>query len=29
LGWDRETGKPGRGVLEMLGGMENVIQDLL
>jgi aldehyde:ferredoxin oxidoreductase len=29
LGWDKETGKPGRGVLEMLGGMENMIQDLL
>jgi aldehyde:ferredoxin oxidoreductase len=28
LGWDRATGRPGRAVLERLGGMEDVIRDL-
>lgn len=28
LGWDRATGKPDRGGLEAMGGMEDVIRDL-
>ena len=28
IGWDAQTGKPSRGSLESLGGMEDVIEDL-
>jgi aldehyde:ferredoxin oxidoreductase len=28
MGWDRETGKPSRRMLELMGGMDDVIEDL-
>ncbi len=28
IGWDEKTGKPHKGLLEKLGGMDDVIQDL-
>lgn len=28
VGWDLETGKPSRRMLEMMGGMDDVVQDL-
>jgi aldehyde:ferredoxin oxidoreductase len=28
MGWDRETGKPSRRMLELMGGMDDVVQDL-
>jgi aldehyde:ferredoxin oxidoreductase len=28
MGWDAETGKPSRRMLEMMGGMDDVVKDL-
>ena len=28
MGWDRESGKPSRRMLELMGGMDDVVQDL-
>jgi len=28
MGWDRETGKPSRRMLELMGGMDDVVEDL-
>ncbi len=28
MGWDRESGKPSKRMLELMGGMDDVAQDL-